>query len=504
MLRYSPTTQYISPTVQVASPARTRTVPIPTPRVPTVPIPTPRTPTVPIPTPRAPTIPIPTPRAPTISIPTPRTIPVPTPRTIPIPAARTIPTPAARTIPIPAARTPTIRVPTIPIPATRTPTIPIPATRTPTIRTPTIRTPTIRTPTIRRPIIPTNYPAYAGAPVPTVFGHLPYEVLVELLLDSDPKDIASLCATSRQIRAICQDENFLFQFIRRHYPVSMDKIPGRTIKDKYDFISIFDRRYFTDPDFVRPSPHYIHDFGTNYTSRTNPDDALNTILSIWQDSETAELATMIGFKPLVRRSATTYRVGYYNLNFVNLLSGAIMTKSELFANSIIDIIVRRIFVPGQNIHVYRNHYAVSFRYPFILAVEYGMPQTISLLRQHYDPDMDLYLREEILHELTHVDSEEVFNRFLPYLSTDNYVYWTLVRNNNYKLADYALSILDREGRNPYRYDPGRARLMSDFAIQTRDAERIRYLMKYLTPTQADIDEATRLGYLELIPVLQGQ
>jgi len=353
--------------------------------------------------------------------------------------------------------------------------------------------------------------------------NLPRDILLELLANAPTKTIAALCSSNTEFAAICQDESFLARLIVRRYGVSLDNIPRQTIKEKYRFMSIFDPRYFTDPDFVKVSRNYKRKFGTNYTSRKNPNDALNTIVSIWRDSATVDIHTM---------NIYSHVLGQLSRNFVNLLSGAMMTKSQPFANSIIAIFLQRIRPEDL------FQYMVSFRYPFIFSIEYGMVDTTNYLLQYYaiskdiqidttnwminvlnlnnngqfntedfvlryyDPSKDTQINSELLNEARYVDSEEVFDRFLHHLEVNEKLYWDIILKENYAFAEYVLGILINAGRDPYANEKFVGTIVR-VAIMKGQMEKLKYLMRYITPTQKDIDLAAQ-RHPELVPILQGQ
>jgi hypothetical protein len=330
------------------------------------------------------------------------------------------------------------------------------------------------------PLVPADFPAG-----PAGFQHLPQEVLIDLLMTVPPDKIALWCATNTQIRAICQSESFMLEMIRRRYRLSLDKIPGTTIAEKYGFISIFDSRYFMDPDFVRVSANYLDLFGPDYTSRKSSDDALETIISIWRDSTTADLSQLVQFKHFqLRHGGTETRSGAFNHNFVTLLSGAIMTKSEVFAKSILDILIQRLLSTAGRYSLEQAFpgYSESFRYPFILSIEYGMPDTIKELRKYYDPYGERFnagstYEKEVLYEIDGINSDEILDRFLPYLNLTKGRYWLSVYDDSYTFADRILNELLKRGQNPYAGGEGEKELKN--AREFRSQAAINYISGHM-------------------------
>lgn len=188
--------------------------------------------------------------------------------------------------------------------------------------------------------------------------------------------------------------------------------------------------------------------------------------------------------------------GHFSLNFVNLLSGAIMTKSEEFAGLILSMLMDRI-APDQ-----LHHYYASLRYPFILSIIYGMNDITEAIRHYYDYIGDNEFAIEAIRALKDTQSLVILDQFIPYLSLDNKIYWILIASKNFDLADYYLDKLRANGSDPYSENT--ARVAFRFAIGDRNIDKIRYLMKYIIPTQSDINIATKKGFPDVVAVLQGQ
>ena len=333
-------------------------------------------------------------------------------------------------------------------------------------------------------------------PGDTTLSDLPDDVLIELLINLPPGKLNSLCGTTPALSRICNDEYFLRNLITRKYGVNVDMIPGQTIKEKYAFISLFDPKYFTDPNFVQIKPSQERDFGLNYTSRKNPNDALNTILSILNDSQTADDINVL--KEFNRTGKRHMRYGLFSPLLSGLLLGAIMTKSQSFANHIVSLLMSRI---SENDLPY---YYASIRYPFTLSIVYGMVDTTKLISNYYFHDPKL--RDEIVTEIVETNSIEVLERLSPYIDFDIKLYWNLVRRNRYDLADYLLRQLREAGTDPYSGEQLKknAFIVLRMAISNGNVDRVKYLMKYMTPTQFEINLATRKGFLNIARILQGQ
>lgn len=317
---------------------------------------------------------------------------------------------------------------------------------------------------------------------------LPRDVLIELLINLPPGRLFDLCGTSSALSRLCNDESFLRNLIVRKYGVSINMIPGQTIKEKYAFISQFDPRYFTDPDFVRISNYYREEFGGAYSSRETPNDALNTITSILNDSQTVEDINVM--YPRLRGHVPG---GHYSLRLKLLLSGAVLTKNRSFVRQIISVAKGRI--PPEE---WARGYINSFRYPLILAIEYELKEIIELLTG--DHDFEWYrFREEAMLEIMAVNSIEVFKRFIPYLEADEQLFRGLVSRKRYELADYVLINLSHKQQLS---TAGRYSNLT-LAIRKGDIDEVRYFLKYRNPLQEHIDQATRLGRQDIVRVLQG-
>ena len=325
---------------------------------------------------------------------------------------------------------------------------------------------------------------------------LPRDVLIELLINLPPGRLFDLCGTSSALSRLCNDESFLRNLIVRKYGVSINMIPGGTIKEKYAFISQFDPRYFTDPDFVKITANYKRYYGLNYTSRRNPNDALNTIVSILNDAQTADDINVLRRFDTLPLGVGYKRVGSFSPRLVSLLSGAVMTKNQSFAKQIISILMNRITVGDH------KAYNVSLRYPFILSVEYGMNEVRQLIKHYHNRDLDRILHRDILNEISELNSIEVLDRFISLLVLDTRLYWNMVHIGNYDLSDYILDKLRNKRDDPYGARSGIINLR--VAISKGNINKIRYLMKYVTPKQNEIDLAIRKGFPNIARILQGQ
>lgn len=332
-------------------------------------------------------------------------------------------------------------------------------------------------------------------PEPTTLTDLPRDVLIELLVSLPPGRLSALCGTSSALSRLCNDEQFLSELIGRKYKVTVDKIPGQTIKEKYVFISQFDPRYFTDPDFVKINPLYKRDFGLDYTSRKSPNDALNTIISIMVDSEFATDFDVFSSIYVTRANGFQYmKPGILNLRLARLLTGAMMTKSQSFVKLILSILTD---------HIYRmaifswNSYYNSFTYPYILSMEYGMNDIANILGQHRRHKRDFV--DDAVDEIAFMDSVDILDRFIPYLGIDENLFRRLVGRGKYELADYVLSKLRSMG-TPYIFRRGDLR----GAINSGDIDETRYFMKYITPTEDDIRRAVEINHMDIARILQGQ
>lgn len=336
-----------------------------------------------------------------------------------------------------------------------------------------------------------------------LFDDLPQDILIELLVNLPPDKLASLCGTSVGLSKLCNNEGFLRQLINRRYGVTVGLVPGQTIKEKYTFMTQFDPRYFTDPDFVKVSQSYKEEFGLDYTSRRNPNDALNTIISILNDSLTTEDINVLKISDadvnLFQRNfpgVTPGKLVNYSSRLTTLLSGAIMTKSRLFANEVILNVMDRISPDDL------GDYQASLRYPFILSIEYGMESAIHALKYYYNPSRDLLLKLKIFEELIPIESIDVFDRFVPYLTKNHALFWTLVNRGRYDLADHILIRLRSGGMEIFNEQFGRTYLRK--LIDEGNVDKIRYLMKYMTPSQRSVDYAIKIGRLNIARILQGQ
>ena len=217
----------------------------------------------------------------------------------------------------------------------------------------------------------------------TTLTDLPDDILIELLINLPPERLSVLCRTSSTLSRFCNNENLLGDLIVRKYHVNVARIPGQTIKEKYIFISQFDPRYFTDPNFVIIPRIYELNYGLNYTSRRNPNDALNTIVSILNDSQTADDINILKSYPVLKDpdGEKYIQSGFFSPRLVSLLSGAIMTQSQSFAKQIILILAARISAQD------RDMYTISMRGPVALALLYKINDTyylIDFLMQSFD------------------------------------------------------------------------------------------------------------------------
>lgn len=332
---------------------------------------------------------------------------------------------------------------------------------------------------------------------------LPRDVLIELLINLPPGRLSALCGTNIALSKLCNDEQFLKNLITRKYGVSIDLIPGQTIKEKYAFISQFDPRYFTDPYFVMISPQYKQYYGLNYAYGGTPNVALNNIISIQNDAYMADdIYILKNFDPVQTPGGTFQPPGQFSLRLVNLLSGAIMTQSQPFANAIISILMERI--PIEDF----PYYNISFRYPYILSILYNMDKTKELLEHYYDRK-DPHLLGGMTDEIAIRDSTHVLDRFISYprLLVDD-LYWNLVKKGKLDLAEYVLDKLRNIGIDPY--DPELMPSPLDtlrWYIYHGKIDRIKYLLKYVTPTQREIDFAIereeQKGFHNLARIVQG-
>lgn len=334
----------------------------------------------------------------------------------------------------------------------------------------------------------------------TTLTDLPNDVLIELLINLPSGKLNSLCRTTPALSRLCDDEQFLKDLITRKYRISINLIPGGTIREKYVFISRFNSRYFTDPDFVKISRSYEKDFGLDYTSRKTPVDALNTIISIFIDSQTVDdINVLKNFDVIRTKIGTVARPGEFSPRLVSLLSGAVMTKSQSFAEQIISILGTRIAVQD------RGDYVVSFRPPFILSMAYGMDNTAALLAQYYDYQSDPQLRSEIIGEILGLDSIEILDRLIPFIGLNIDLYWRLVSGKKYDLADHVLIQLRETGTDPYSGEQLKKNTFIGLrlAISNGNIDKVKYMMKYMRPTQYEIDLAIRKGFNNIARVLQG-
>ena len=347
---------------------------------------------------------------------------------------------------------------------------------------------------IRPPIMYQN-PEPAGI----TLSDLPQDVLIEMLINLPPGRLSALCSTNSSLSKLCNNESFLRDLIARKYKVTVNNIPGQTIKEKYAFISQFDPRYFTDPDFVKINPSYKRDFGLDYTSRKNPNDALNTIISIMVDSDISDGFNVLSSIYIDRAGGGQIaKPGIFNSQVVRLLSGAMMTRSQSFVRQILSILTDRILPLSWGSSW--NSYSDSFRYPFILSIEYGMNDITDILRQYYyNYNNDHYFNTEIVDEISSMDSIDILDRFIPYLDVNGNLFRRLMGKGKYELADYVLSKLRNEGR-PYIFQHFN---LTD-EIANGDVSRIKYLMKYITPAQHHINIAINNGFLNIARILQGQ
>ena len=322
---------------------------------------------------------------------------------------------------------------------------------------------------------------------------LPRDVLIEMLINLPPGKLNSLCGTTPALSRLCNDESFLKNLIVRKYGVSINMIPGQTIKEKYAFISQFDPRYFTDPNFVDIPRWYTRSFGSNYTSRKNPNDALNTVSSILNDVQTVDDINNMTDSATITR----YAGELVSLRTVTLLSGAVMTKSQLFMANILNIFGSRIL--PNNLPDYMD----SLRVPYILSIEYGLEDIQSLIEQYYDRRSDLRFHLDIVVNAEMTDSDDVFFRLMKYISVHQQLFWNLVRLKKINRADYVLERLIATGRaNPFSAQTSAARLRD--AIRSNDVETVKYLMKYMVPAQREIDLAIRSGFNNIAAILQEQ
>ena len=311
---------------------------------------------------------------------------------------------------------------------------------------------------------------------------LPRDVLIEMLINLPPGRLFDLCGTSVALSRLCNDESFLKDLIGRQYGVSINLIPGGTIKERYAFISRFDPRYFTDPDFVKINPSYKRDFGLDYTSRKSPNDALNTIISIMVDSEISN-----GFNVL--RSidmdhpggGQIIKPGIYNSRLVRLLSGAMMTKSQSFVKQILSILIDKIspLSWGSSWGSYND----SFRNPFILSIEYGMTDITKLLSRYYNYEGGGNFYSEAIDEIVFADSINILDRFIPYIVVSTLLFYNLYDSGKYDLADYILDKL-RILEMDITHDLLR---ILEMDITHDRIDNIRYLLKHIPITQEYVD-----------------
>ena len=368
-------------------------------------------------------------------------------------------------------------------------------------------------------------------PAPTTITDLPRDVLVELLINLPPGKLTSLCRTNVSLSRLCNDEQFLSELIGRKYKITVNKIPGQTIKEKYAFISQFDPRYFTDPDFVKINPSYKRDFGLKYTSRENPNDALNTIMSITIDSqkedeydESDEGGEDFGVNVTIRgkyeygaddqfipgsQGASNLRLtrllenehrGAFNLRLTRLLSGAVMTKSQAFVKQVLQILTEYLLETYPSfLYVAFQRYGDSFRYPFILSIEYDMKDTTSLLAQYYDYRKDRHFVNDAVDEIAFTDSINILDYFLPYFDLNENLFRRLMEKGKYELVDHVSNKLaSMEKLSAAR----RSNLTS--AINSGNINTVRYLMKYIVPTQEDIYHALEIGAVKIGRILYGE
>lgn len=332
--------------------------------------------------------------------------------------------------------------------------------------------------------------------LPSTLSNLPYEVFVQLLINTPVSQIASLCQTNVQMARICQDEYFLRDLTIRKYRFNLGRIPGNTFTEKWQFLSQFDPRYFTDPEFIKIPPSFKRYIDLDYLSRKDPNDALDTIISILNDAQTKDIYTMETFPG--RSGGETI-----NRNLSAILAGAILTKSQPFAQAIASIILPRIHPD------YKDSYKNSLRFPFELSLLYGMTEVTNLISQYYDYKSDRLFRRDLF-ELIRAsirgsmrgiaDPIKEVERFVPYVDAKE-LYWYLVRLNQYELADR----LKNKSGEDFHSSHTEAMNTLRSAIYARNLERIRYVMQYYTPHEELIDSVMRSPATAwAVPILQGE
>ena len=199
---------------------------------------------------------------------------------------------------------------------------------------------------------------------------------------------------------------------------------------------------------------------------------------------------------------TASRQGSFNLRFVRLLSGAVMTKSQPFVKQVLDILADYLVEHGPSSryakHIFQS-YGDSLRYPFILAIEYDMKDTYELLGKLYDHHKDRYFTNDVVDEIAFTNSINVLDRILPFFFHHGGLLLGLIERGKYELADHVLIEFRKRG---HLYSFSHSSLQE--AIDHGNIGKIKYLMKYITPTQSQIDNALQAGAVNIARVLQGQ
>jgi len=102
------------------------------------------------------------------------------------------------------------------------------------------------------PIFPSTNPAYAPRIISpriisprratTVLPYLNIDVLVQIVGNMTPKEISNLCGSSPQFAELCRSDEFYIALIHSKYGVTINNVPGLTLRDKFNYLSQFDWR----------------------------------------------------------------------------------------------------------------------------------------------------------------------------------------------------------------------------------------------------------------------
>ena len=237
--------------------------------------------------------------------------------------------------------------------------------------------------------------------------NLSIDTVIEITRNLSVRSILQLCQSDKNIHNICNSTEFMTELLLRRYKIKDVKgIPGRTLREKYNYIlqlvnqaetlgnndlklyiavigvaKLLNNKEFTDVIYGRVMKSFANAFGVD----------LKNIPGRSLESKHVNLTNVINllngpdvfvFNVLLEEPESSV--------FRMILKTVLVFRSDIFLQTIINDLLSRVIVQDRYLLL------PSFRRAFMKAIEMQDARLIAVLSQYYDPNIHMNFKSDLL------------------------------------------------------------------------------------------------------------